>query len=165
VHAHRPQHCKPMVRLSPDHASGEFRSLAGVGARVSIGQKVRGNPNFGRQDKSAAIGRAHGLVGLSYFAIAFDPSDGASGGNAKIFSELSAIAVARHREADPSTTSSIRRKRPSHGCGDGPPARPLIEVLRTRLAPSRTDPMTRSGRRAHVVRVARSLRVVSTSDH
>jgi hypothetical protein len=79
------------------------------------------------------------LVGLNYFAIAFDPSDGDTGGNAKTFNELSAIAVARHREADPSPTSSIRRKRPSRGSGDGPPARPPIEILGTRLAPSRTD--------------------------
>ena len=62
VHVHRPQHCKPMVCLSPDHASGEFRSLACFGVRVSIGQRVRGNPNLGRQDKSAAVGRAH-MVG------------------------------------------------------------------------------------------------------
>jgi hypothetical protein len=67
------------------------------------------------------------LVGLSYFAIAFRPCDGAFGGNAKIFNKLSAIAVATLRETDPVPTSSIRRKQPSPGCADGRPAGPLIQ--------------------------------------
>jgi hypothetical protein len=79
------------------------------------------------------------LVGLSYFAIAFHPGDGAFDGNAKIFNKLRAIAVAPLREADPSPTSSIRRKRPSLRCADGRQARPLIEILRTRPTRSRTD--------------------------
>jgi hypothetical protein len=41
------------------------------------------------------------LVGLSYFVIAFHPSDGASDGNAKILNMRSAIAVATLRETDP----------------------------------------------------------------
>ena len=51
------------------------------------------------------------LVGLSYFAIAFHPCDGAFGGNAKIFNKLSAIPVALLRKTpvadivDPSQTA------------------------------------------------------------
>jgi hypothetical protein len=95
--------------------------------------KIKAPPSVGRM----------WLVGLSYFAIAFHPFDGASDGNAKIFNKLSAIAVATLRETDPSPTSSISRKRPSRACADGPPAVPLIEVLRTRLARSRTDAIDR----------------------
>jgi hypothetical protein len=58
------------------------------------------------------------LVGLSYFAVAFHPADGASDGNTKIFNKLSAIAVAPFREADPSPTSSD----PSQGPAAGAPA-------------------------------------------
>jgi hypothetical protein len=139
VHVHRPQHCKPMVCLSPDHASGEFRSLAGFGARVSIGQRVRGNPNLGRQDKSAAVGRAHVVGWIDLFAVTSNRPAGGSDGNVKAFNKLGAIAVATHQEADPSPRSSTRRKRLSRGCAGGRPAGPLLEVLRTRLARCRTD--------------------------
>jgi hypothetical protein len=141
AHVHRPQHCKPMVCLSPDHASGEFRGLAGFGARVSIGQRVRGNPNLGRgrQGKSAAFGRAHVVGWIDLFCHRVPPSAGASDGNVKIFNRRGAIAVAPLRETDPSPTSSIRRKQRSRGCADGRPVGPLIEVLGTRLAPCRTD--------------------------
>jgi hypothetical protein len=79
------------------------------------------------------------LVGLSYFAIAFHPSDDAFHENAKIFNKLGAIAVAMLRATDPASTSSIGRKQPSRGCADGRPARPPIEVLPTRLPRCRTD--------------------------
>jgi hypothetical protein len=50
------------------------------------------------------------------------PRRRSSDGNAKVFNELRAIVVARHREADSSPTSSIRRKRPGRGCAEGRPA-------------------------------------------
>jgi hypothetical protein len=97
------------------------------------------------------------LVGLSYFAIAFHPSDGAFDENAKIFNKLSAIAVATLRETDRAPTSSIRRKQPGCGCADGRPA-----SLRTRLARCRTgaiDPLRTFGSvpRLRITAAARRL--------
>ena len=46
---------------------GLHRGLAGLGVGLSVGQGVQGNTTNGRQDKSAAFGRAHVVGWVGYF--------------------------------------------------------------------------------------------------
>jgi hypothetical protein len=46
---------------------GLHRSLAGLGAFLSVGQGVQGNTTNGRQDKSADLGLAHVVGRVRFF--------------------------------------------------------------------------------------------------
>src|ERR1700724_3252267 len=53
--------------LPPDRRSGEFRRLSGVCACPTVRHGGGGQPSNGRQDKSAAIGRAHVVGWIELF--------------------------------------------------------------------------------------------------
>jgi hypothetical protein len=69
AHVHRPQHCKPMLCLLPHPPTGEFRGMSDVFACLTARQGDGGQPTNGRQDKSAAVGRAHVVGWVELFAV------------------------------------------------------------------------------------------------
>jgi hypothetical protein len=74
--------------------SGEFRRMSNVFVGLTARQVGGGQPINGRQDKSAAVWRAHVVGWIELFSILSRRPAGGSDGNTKAFSKLTAIAVA-----------------------------------------------------------------------
>ena len=70
---------------------GLLRALAGCGARSSISQQLQRNPTIGRQDKSAASGRARMVGWLEFWGPSAFAPDGASARNVNDFNAATAV--------------------------------------------------------------------------